>query len=243
MKTAELVRIIDELAPFALAEEWDNVGVLVGDGEAEVTGIVLCVDATDAVIEKAIRENCSVILSHHPLMFGGVKRLCEDAFEARLLRKLIRSDINLIAAHTNLDEADGGVEDSLAAALGIQVDVKERFIRCGTVAQQTAGDLVLTAKQFLNPQAMFYGDHNREIRRVAVSCGGGGDFFREALKMGADVFVTGEMKHHERIEAQGCGMDVIIAGHEETEFVVLEPLKKRLEAAFAGEKIKVITVR
>ena len=84
MKTAELVRIIDALAPFALAEEWDNVGLLVGDEEAEVTGIALCVDATDAVIEKAIRENCSVILSHHPLMFGGVKRLCEDAFEARL---------------------------------------------------------------------------------------------------------------------------------------------------------------
>lgn len=243
MKVAELVRVIDGIAPFELAEAWDNVGLLVGDGEAEVTGIILCVDATDAVIERAIRENCNVVLSHHPLMFGGVKRLCEDAFEARLLRKLIKNDVNLIAAHTNLDEAPGGVEDSLAAALGINVDTSERFIRCGTVVQQTAGDLVLTAKQFLNPQAVFYGDHNRDIRRVAVSCGGGGDFFREALKMGADVFVTGEMKHHERIEAQGCGMDVIIAGHEETEFVVLGALKKRLEAAFGAEKTQIIAVR
>ena len=243
MKVADLVKIVDEIAPLETAEPWDNVGLLVGNLDEEVTGVMLCVDATLAVMQRAIAQGCNVILSHHPLMFGGVKHLRQDEYEGALLRCLVKNDLNLIAAHTNLDEAQGGVEDALASALGIQVDKAEQFVRCGTVAQQSEGDFLLTVKEFLNPQAVFYGDVNREVSRVAVSCGGGGEFFREAMRMGATLFVTGEMKHHERIEAQGCGMDVIIAGHEETEFVVLKPLKKRMEAALGEEKIVVITVR
>ena len=231
MKVAELVKIMDAIAPFDTAEAWDNVGLLVGDREAEVTGVMLCVDATKEAMRQAVERGCSVILSHHPLMFSGVKHLRQDEYEGALLRCLVQNDLNLIAAHTNLDAAEGGVEDALASALGIRVDKEERFLRCGTVVQQTEGDFLLTVKQFLNPQAMFYGDVNREVSRVAVSCGGGGEFFREAMAMGATLFVTGEMKHHERIEAQASGMDVIIAGHEETESIVFTGLKKRLEAA------------
>ena len=230
MKVAELVKIVDGIAPFEMAEPWDNVGLLVGDPEAEVTGVLLCVDATEAMMQEAVQMDCNVILAHHPLMFGGVKHLRQDEYEGKLLRYLIKHDMNLIAAHTNLDAAQGGVEDALAAALGICVDAQEQYVRCGTVPQQTEGDFLLTVKEFISPQAMFYGGHYRKVNRVAVSCGGGGEYFREALRMGATLFVTGEMKHHERLEAQGSGMDVIIAGHEETEFVVLKGLKKRLEA-------------
>ena len=231
MKVAELVKIIDGIAPFEAAEEWDNVGLLVGDPEQEVTGVLLCVDATEAVMKEAVRKECNVILSHHPLMFGGVKHLRQDEYEGKLLRYFVKHDLNLIAAHTNLDAAEGGVEDALAQALSIQVDAEQKYVRCGTVAQQTEGDVLLTVKEFINPQAMFYGDVDRDVCRVAVSCGGGGEFFREALHMRATLFVTGEMKHHERLEAQACGLDVIIAGHAETEDVVLQPLQRQLKAA------------
>lgn len=239
MKIAELVKIVDNIAPFETAEEWDNVGLLVGDPESEVAGVLLCVDATEAMMQKAVQMGCNVILAHHPLMFGGVNHLRQDEYEGKLLRYLIKHDLNLIAAHTNLDAAEGGVEDALADALGIKVDASEKYVRCGTVAQQTEGDVLLTVKEFLSPQAMFYGGHYRKVNRVAVSCGGGGEFFREALRMGATLFVTGEMKHHERLEAQACGLDVIIAGHAETEFVVLEGLRKRLEKE--GVAARVVT--
>lgn len=230
MKVRDVVRAVDAIAPFETAEPWDNVGLLVGDPEEEVSGVFLCVDATYAMMQEAMRMGCNVILAHHPLMFGGVKHLRADEYEGELLRYLVRHDLNLIAAHTNLDAAPDGVEDQLAAALGINVDSAEQYVRCGTVPQQTEGDFLLTVKEFISPQAVFYGGHYRTVRRVAVSCGGGGEYFRQALQMGATLFVTGEMKHHERLEAQGCGLDVILAGHAETEQVVLEPLKKRLEA-------------
>lgn len=231
MRVAELVKIIDCIAPFETAEEWDNVGLLVGDPEQEVTGVLLCVDATEGMLQEAMHMGCNVILSHHPLMFSGVKHLRQDEYEGKLLRYLIRHDLNLIAAHTNLDAAVGGVKDSLAQALGIDVDASDRYVRCGTVEEQSEGDFVKRVEAALHARALYYGGPHRKVRRVAVSCGGGGDFFREALNMGATLFVTGEMKHHERLEAQACGLDVIIAGHAETENVVLQPLQMRLEAA------------
>lgn len=227
----ELVRAMNCIAPVSTAEPWDNPGLLVGSEEAAVSGIVLCVDATPAVAEYARKVGANVLLAHHPLMFGGVKTLTEETYEGALLRRLIRYDLMLFAAHTNLDKAPGGVEDSLAEALGVECAWSgEPYVRCGAVGLHTVGQLVRRMRERISPQAVFYGDAEAEIDLVATSCGGGGEYFREALKQGANVFVTGEMKHHERIEAQGCGMHVIIAGHEETEKVVLEPLKKRLEA-------------
>lgn len=231
MTVAELVKLMDGIAPFETAEPWDNVGLLVGDPEDEVTGVMLCVDATAMVMVDVVRMDCSVIVSHHPLMFNGVKHLRQDEYEGKLLRCLVKHDLNLIAAHTNLDAAEGGVEDALAEALGIRVDAKNTYLRCGTVEEQTEAEFAASTEAELKTRVKYYGVPYRKISRVAVSCGGGGEYFREALRMGAQLFVTGEMDHHERLEAQACGMDVIIAGHEETEAVVLEGLKKRLEAA------------
>lgn len=229
MTVRELMAIVEELAPAALAEEWDNPGLLTGDPAQTVTGILLCVDVTPAVLDQAAALGANVILSHHPLMFGGTKTLRADRYEGALLTRLIREDRALIAAHTNLDRAPGGVNDCLAAALGIAVDARGEDVRAGAVQARTAGELLRTVRA-LNPQAVFYGEEEAPIRRAACACGAGGCFYREAAAMGAQVFVTGEIKHHERLEAQGMGMAVIIAGHAESEAVVLEPLRADLAA-------------
>lgn len=231
MKMRDLMRAMELIAPVSTAETWDNSGLLVGSEESEITGIVLCVDATPSVLDLAQSVGANVVLSHHPLMFSGIKSLTEDKYEGALLRRMIREGLMLYAAHTNLDKAPGGVEDSLAQVLGIECEYSAHpYVRCGAVGLNTVGQLVRRVRERIHPQAMFYGDPDAEIDLAAVSCGGGGEYFREALEMGANVWITGEMKHHERVEAQGCGMHVIIAGHEETERVVLQPLRQRLEA-------------
>ena len=236
MKMKDLMCAMECIAPVSSAEEWDNPGLLVGDEEGEVRGIVLCVDATSAVVDFAEKVGANVILSHHPLMFGGVKRLTEGGYEGAILRRLIRKDMMLFAAHTNLDKAPGGVEDCLAEALGVECEWSEEpYLRCGSVGLHKVGQLVRRVRERVSPQAVFYGDADAEIDQVALSCGGGGEFFRRAHELGANVYITGEMKHHERIEAQGLGMQVILAGHEESERVVLEPLKERLEALMPGK--------
>lgn len=236
MKMKDLMCAMECIAPVSSAEEWDNPGLLVGDEEGEVRGVVLCVDATPAVVDFAEKVGANVILSHHPLMFGGVKRLTEGGYEGALLRRLIRKDMMMFAAHTNLDKAPGGVEDCLAEALGVECEGGgEPFLRCGSVGLHKVGQLVRRVRERISEQAVFYGDAEAEIDGVALSCGGGGEFFRRAHEQGANVFITGEMKHHERIEAQGLGMQVILAGHEESERVVLEPLKERLEALMPGK--------
>lgn len=228
MKIRDLMREMEEIAPERLAEEWDNPGLLTGNPEDVLSGVLLCVDATGEAIDQAIARGATCIVAHHPLMFAGIKTLRTDRYEGALLARLIREGIALFAAHTNLDRTEGGVEDSLAAALGLAVDGGMEYVRAGRIAPQTAGSFLATVRQTLSPQAVFYGEAGRSIERVAVSCGGGGCYFREAAALGADLFLTGEMKHHERIEAQGLGMEIIIAGHDETERVALEPLRRRL---------------
>lgn len=231
MKILDLMQAMEAIAPLDLAELWDNPGLLVGAPEDALAGVMLCVDATHALIDQAQARGCNCILAHHPLMFAGTKNLRSDHYEGGILARLLRGGLSMFAAHTNLDRAPGGVEDSLAQALSIKVDACTPYVRAGTVDARTAGQWLAHVRGCISPQAVFYGDAGRSISRVGVSCGGGGEYFHQALEMGADVFLTGEMKHHERIEAQGLGLCVIIAGHEETERVVLQPLAETLRKA------------
>ena len=235
MKIAEFLQIMDGIAPWALAEPWDNPGLLVGDPQAEVTGVLLCVDATPAAVDAARERGLNLILSHHPLLFRGAKALRADTYEGALLARLIRADVALVAAHTNLDRAPGGVNDCLAAALGLRVRQSGDYLRVGEVQARSAGELLAWVRQRINPQAVFYGDAARRIDCVACASGAGGEFAAEAARLGAQVFVTGEMKHNERIEAEGLGLCVLLAGHGESEAVVLEPLRAHLQASVRVE--------
>ena len=226
---------LERFAPLPLQEDWDNAGLQLGLTETEASGALLCLDVNERIVDEAIAKGCNLIVSHHPLLFRGAKALRADTYEGALLARLIRADVALVAAHTNLDRAPGGVNDCLAAALGLRVRQSGDYLRVGEVQARSAGELLAWVRQRINPQAVFYGDAARRIDCVACASGAGGEFAAEAARLGAQVFVTGEMKHNERIEAEGLGLCVLLAGHGESEAVVLEPLRAHLQASVRVE--------
>ena len=119
LKVKDVYGWVDEIAPFDKAESWDNVGLLCGSMENEVQAIFCALELNDEVLDAALEKGCSLIVTHHPILFGGRKNLCEDTAEGRLLCRLVRAHMNLIAAHTNYDVAAGGVNDCLAEVLGL----------------------------------------------------------------------------------------------------------------------------
>ena len=115
MTVSQILHLIDEIAPFDSQEEWDNSGLLVGSPEQEVHGILFALDITEAVLDEAMETGTDLIITHHPLMFSARKRLTDEDYEGRLLQRMIRNQISHIAAHTNLDKAPDGMNDTLAA--------------------------------------------------------------------------------------------------------------------------------
>jgi dinuclear metal center YbgI/SA1388 family protein len=151
MKVATLVDFFDRLYPFALAEEWDNVGLIVGDSKAEVTGVLMCLDATHDVLDEAIEHGCNVVVTHHPVIFRGIKKLNAAELQGGLVAKAFANGLHLVALHTNLDSAVGGLNDTLCEALQL-TDVKplvdsgrERFYKLAVFVPADQADKVRQA--------------------------------------------------------------------------------------------------
>lgn len=224
---------LDSIAPFDTAEEFDNVGLLVGDPGAEVRGCLVALDVTDSVIEEAAEHGCNLIVSHHPVIFHPLKQLESGSIPANL----IRAGIHVISAHTNLDKAAGGVNDALAAALGLQnvrpFEGSDGMGRVGALESECEPDeFARQVKQKLNAAGVRYVAGRGPVKTVAV-LGGGGEFaLQAAVDAGADALVTGEAKHHVLLEADRTGATFIDAGHFDTENVVCPVLKQALSEKF-----------
>ncbi|MBR3289500.1 MAG: Nif3-like dinuclear metal center hexameric protein [Clostridia bacterium] len=224
----DVYEAIDRFAPFDTAEAWDHVGLQIGDRSAEVTRALVCLDVTQEAVAQARAAGAQLIVSHHPPLFEPVHELPADSIPYRLAA----SGIAVIAAHTNLDRAAGGVNDCLCDALGLTdtTPVADGLGRIGTLPSP------LTSAAFADQVGAALHTSVRvhegagEVRRVAVVCGSGGDLLPSVRQSASpDAFVTGEIKHHEWL---GAGdMTVIEAGHYATERVVVEPLATRLSAA------------
>ena len=214
----QIYDFIHERAPFDTQLAFDNSGLLVGRPDAAVTGVHFALDVTDQVIDEAIAKGANLIVTHHPMMFSAIKRLVETNYEARLLCRLIRADISLIAAHTNLDQAPGGVNDALAAAIGLQNVAGEGFVRVGELPEEmTAAALAEHISLRLGDSVRLMGDGAAMIRRVGMCSGSGADEWPGAAAMGAQAFLTGEVKHHIALEAAANGVVMLEAGHHATE--------------------------
>ena len=219
---------LDGVAPFDTAEEWDNSGLQLGDPEAEVERALLCLDVDAGALERAEAMDAQLVISHHPLLFHPIKTLSQG-FEAELLCRMVRGGRGLIAAHTNLDKARGGVNECLLRSLGVEPSGQDGFVLTGELeGEPSAGAFLELVRERLNEQAWFFGDREAKLRRLAVFSGGGGDFFQEAHRLGAQAFLTGEMAHHNLLRARALGLQLFVAGHAQTENVVLSPLAKRL---------------
>ena len=232
MTVGDVYAIIDSIAPFSSQEEWDNTGLLAGSRSAPVTGILFALDVTEAVIQEAVDLRASLIVTHHPLMFSPRRRLTDDDYEGRLIAALIRRGISLIAAHTNLDRAPGGINDVLAALCGLDQVAGEDFFRCGMLPEPvTARAYADSLRDSLFCTVRLMGPENRVIRKVGVSSGGGGDAWEAAVLHGCDAFVTGEMKHHLALAAADAGLVTMECGHFATEEPGIRALAEALQKA------------
>ena len=228
----EIERIIDELAPFETAESFDNVGILYESGK-ETEGILLALDITVDTVKEAAERGCGILVSHHPILFGGISRLrFDDA-----LAIAVKNDVSLIAAHTNLDKARGGVNDTLAELLGLSLtgDFCDGLGRVGTLSEpMLPADFALYVKERMGLGAVLAVVGERMVKTVAVG-GGAYDFVLPAYLANADALVTGELKHHHALEAKRLGLTAVAAGHYATENQVVSALKRYVAAQVTGK--------
>ena len=231
----DVYNAIDAFAPFELAEEWDNVGILAGSAAQQVTGVLCALDLNPMVVEEAVRKGANLIVTHHPILFRGRKNLREDDAEGRMLASLLRANIALIAAHTNFDNAVPGVNDALAERLGLSdVLPLENGMRIGTTGEETLGRFCRHASEALGAPVRCYGEADRPVCRVAVLGGAGEDFCPQAIAAGADVYLTGEVAHHKAWDAYLSGLCVLEAGHAATELPAIQMLQRGLQKAADG---------
>lgn len=213
-----IYHMIDQMAPFESQEDFDNAGLLLGDPAMEVRGIHVALDVTERVLDEAEAAGANLIVTHHPIMFSPVKRLVATDYETRLIFRMIRAGMALIAAHTNFDRAPGGMNDTLAARCGLTQVTGEGFIRVGNLPHPMTGrELAAHIAASLDTVVRPMGDAEKVYRRLALCSGGGSDFWTEGLALGADAFLTGEMKHHHALALADAGMLGLEAGHFATE--------------------------
>ncbi|MGN0707242.1 MAG: Nif3-like dinuclear metal center hexameric protein [Faecalibacterium sp.] len=227
------------LAPLQLAESWDNVGLLVDCG-GPVQRVLTALDITPEVVAEAKQHHCSLIVSHHPVIFSPLKRLCPEDVPFQL----VQAGISAICMHTNLDAAEDGVNELLASILGIR-DPRPIANGCGRVGEITPAavpELARRAQAELSARCnqplcgpavqVKYADAGKPVQKLAVISGAGGSLFEEALASGADCLLTGEANHHHACDALQRGLSIVAAGHYATEFPVAAAVAEKLRAAF-----------
>lgn len=244
-KVRDVVDFLHGVAPNAYQEDYDNSGLLVGSYNDAVKGVLVSLDVTEAVIEEAIVLGCNVIVSHHPIIFSGVKRLTGSNYVQRCITAAIKNDINLFAIHTNLDNVyDNGVNTNIARILGLEnvsilrpkPEHADQAIGSGVVGSITSIDPIDFLHHLKDKMAVSCIRHtaiiDKKIEKVAV-CGGSGRFLLpDAIAARADVFISSDFKYHEYFDADG---QIIIAdiGHYESEQYTIQLLGKLLRGKFS----------
>lgn len=248
MKVKEILSLIDSFAPINTALSYDNSGLLVGDAEQTVTKAVVCLDATPEAINFAVKNSAELIITHHPVIFDGLKAVMVGS----PVYECVRKNISVISAHTNLDIAESGVNDCLAKALGLKnitaVTDDEGFsFRKGTLDEEMSAEGFARYIKSRLGGVVRYTDAKKPIKTVAV-CGGSGGSELELAKTVADAFVTADVKHSVLIAANEMNFSIFDAGHYHTENVVVNPLTERLSKMvpnikflpFNGNEIKTV---
>ncbi len=259
LRIHEIVSAFEAVAPLALQESYDNSGLIVGGRDAEVTRALLCLDCTEAVVDEAIVKGCDIIIAHHPIVFGGLKRFTGGDYVQRTVIKAIQNNIAIYACHTNLDNVlRGGVNERIAQQLGFDVERVLRPIAAdfGSFANQggfvdsevfrTAGagvlcnlqkpmnvlDFLQHLKERMGAEVVKYTKCDIEVVGKVAICGGAGSFLiGDALRAGADAFITSDVKYHEFFDAQGK-MLLCDIGHYESEKYTIDLFSNILSAKF-----------
>lgn len=253
MLLRDILAALDPIAPLRYAEPWDNVGLIVGDPSARVGRVLLAIDCTDAVADEARAHACELIVAYHPPLFEAIKRVRYDS----LIHRAIRDGIAVYSPHTALDVAQGGTNDVLADALGMIAreplrlsaikDASPRDTaaigigRVGPLPEPAArGVLFERAKRALAIDALLVaGPLEGDVSRVAVCAGAGRGLLDDAIAKGAELYLTGELPHHDALRAARAGVTVACALHSNSERAALRSLKERLEEALPGVGVQI----
>ena len=233
MKVRDIYDFINGFAPFSEAEAGDNSGLLVGDPDADVTGILLCLDVTGHEINRAREYGANLFISHHPLIFHPLRQLDAQSVAA----DCIRYGLNVISAHTNLDKAPGGVNDCLCDALRmtyekVSASGTDGFLNVGMIsAIDTPKKLAAHIHERLSASVRYLtGSHT--VTKIAVCSGAGADLLQAAASLGCDAFVTGDAGYHDFLESESLGVSLFAAGHFETEHLFTTSLARKIAARF-----------
>ena len=233
MELAKFCACMDQIAPRPLALDFDNVGLLVEPDHAEIKKVLIALDCTTVTAREAIDLGADLLVTHHPQFFHGVKSIGFSSPVTGAAALLLRHGVGHYAAHTNLDAAQGGVNDTLAELMGLR-DVSpippENIGRVGVLpSPMKLSALVDQCNRLLGSRAAYTGDPDRLVSRVAVLGGAGGGDIEHARDVGAEAYITGEAKHNQILEAREMDLPLILCGHYETERVVLKSLRDRLQ--------------
>lgn len=247
----DILQYIETIAPPYMQENWDNVGLLCGSKSAPVTKILVALDPFEHVCREAAEWGAELIVTHHPIIFQALKSITDDTSIGRGIRTLIRHDISAINAHTNLDQAPGGVNDVLAQTLGLEniqvidacgVDEEGRqwgLLRCGEVKQQALENFLGAVKEKLHCEGLRYVNGGKPVRKIAVGGGACAGELWAAVKAGCDTFVTSDVKYNQFWDAKELDVNLVDAGHFHTENPAVAVLAEKLRAAFPDLEVKI----
>ncbi len=247
MKIREIVGALEQFAPLSLQDSYDNAGLQIGlTVDAESSGVLLCLDITEDVLDEASSLGCDLVISHHPLLFSSPKRITGADIVERCIIKSIRQGINIYSAHTNLDNANGGVNYKIASTLGLldveplRCDSENPGVGSGIIGNLPESmereDFIVMVKERFDAGSVRYNSwHGEKIRRVSV-CGGSGAFLiGDAISRGSDVFLTGEIGYH-RFFGYEDKIQLMEIGHYESEQYTMQLLEEVLSSRCPGVK-------
>ena len=248
---SDILHFVETLAPRAMKMDWDNVGLLCGSRTTPVTKVLVALDPFENVCAEAAEWGAELIVTHHPMIFRPLSNITDETSIGRGLMTLIRNGISAVNAHTNLDQAPGGVNDVLARKLALvnaevinpcgttESGESWGLLRMGEVPEQPLEAFLNRVKTLLGCEGLRYVNGGRPVRKVAVGGGSCADGMHEALAAGCDTFVTADVKYNQFRDAYDLGLNLIDAGHFHTENPVVAVLAEKLADAFPGVEVKI----
>ncbi|WP_295211080.1 Nif3-like dinuclear metal center hexameric protein [Ruminococcus sp.] len=240
MTVYDIYSFIEDIAPYRLQEGYDNSGLNVGEMSAEVKSVLVALDCTAEVAREACQRDFDLVLTHHPVIFRGLKTLSPN--DPAVI--LAAGGKNAISMHTNFDSAEGGMNDVLCKMLGLSPSGslhEEHGVGCGYVCDCkgfNVRELAQRAKDVLGCKVVRFNDHQREVTRAAVCSGSGGSFLSDAAAKGCQVLITGDVKHDVFIDGENMGVSIIDAGHFYTENIFCDFITELLRKNFSGLRVE-----
>lgn len=241
----DFMKLVESHAPVSYQEEYDNVGLMVGDEKAEIKGILFSMDTTFSVIEEAKKKGANLIVSHHPMLFVKPKSITTKTMQGKKIIELIRNDINVYAAHTNLDSVKDGMNDTIVKMFDyLDFDIIDQcpfdfdsgigrivYLRRAT----RLSDFIQKTKKVLGVETLRYsGDLDQCVRRIAIINGSGQSYFKKAVSAGADCILTGDTTYHNVQELEELGVAVVDPGHYFSEKLVYYNIMERMAKEFSS---------